>query len=160
MQQYTLTKNALQKAKTIFATGDLQALVFFLQKYKLNEYQQDFIVLQAAWNDFHKKEIAHLIDREDTKKAHLYHSFSEFLKLLETNASLPSSFYLPPKNTALPLANGVLLGREKELTAIHESLQQDNAFVMVQGFGGLGKSTVLLHYCYMDKYEGEYPKKL
>ena len=160
MQQYTLTKNALQKAKTILATGDLQALVSFLQKYNLNEYQQDFIVLQAKWNDFHKKEIAHLIDREDTRKAHLYHSFSEFLKLLETNPSLPFSFHLPPKNTALPLANGVLLGREKELTAIHKALQQDNAFVMVQGFGGLGKSTVLLHYCYMDKYEAEYPEKL
>lgn len=160
MQQYRLTINALQKANAILATGDLQALIAFLQKYKLNAYQQDFIVLQAKWNDFHKKEIAHLIDREDTQKAHLYHSFSEFLKLLETNPSLPSSFYLPPKNTALPLAKGVLLGREKELTAIHEALQQDNAFVMVQGFGGLGKSTVLLHYCYMDKYEAEYPEKL
>lgn len=160
MQQYTLTKNALQKAKTILATGNLQTLIAFLQKYKLNEYQQDFIVLQAAWNKHEQNNMRGIVDSRDVTQNQLYDKFLSFLALLETNPSLPSSFHLPPKNTALPLAKGVLLGREKELTAIHKALQQDNAFVMVQGFGGLGKSTVLLHYCYMDKYEAEYPEKL
>ena len=160
MQQYTLTKNALQKAKTILATSGLKALISFLQKYKLNEYEHDFIALQTQWNVYYKKTLHDVIDREDKTGNRLIEQFLDLLNLLTENILFPSSFHLPPKNTALPLANGVLLGREKELTAIHEALQQDNAFVMVQGFGGLGKSTVLLHYCYMDKYEAEYPEKL
>lgn len=160
MQQSTLTKNALQKAKTILATGDLKALISFLQKYKFNEYEHDFIALQTQWNVYFKDKLHDIIDAGDKTGNRLIKQFIDFLNLLAENVPLLSPFHLPPKNTALPLANGVLLGREKELTKIHEALQQDNAFVMVQGFGGLGKSTVLLHYCYMDKYEAEYPEKL
>jgi len=59
----------------------------------------------------------------------------------------------PYLKTVLPMNSNYFCGRDREITEIHENLQQTN-FLVLHGIGGIGKSELAKHYA--TAFSGEY----
>ena len=44
-----------------------------------------------------------------------------------------------------------IIGREKELNDIDDKLKDPNALLLINGIGGIGKSTIASYYLYIQK---------
>ncbi len=52
--------------------------------------------------------------------------------------------------------NNYLIGRKNELHSLHQSLQKDTSITLLNGMGGIGKTTLALFYCNSPKFKATY----
>lgn len=87
----------------------------------------------------------------DTEKR--YDNCDELLEIIEPYIQ---SFQQqkPYLKTVLPMSNNYFCGRDREISEIHEILQNRTNFLILHGIGGIGKSELAKHYA--EKYSKNY----
>ncbi len=61
-----------------------------------------------------------------------------------------------PQQLTSTLGKDNIIGREKELKAVSQRLNSDNALLLINGIGGIGKSTLASYYLHSQKDQFDY----
>jgi len=61
-----------------------------------------------------------------------------------------------PKQLTIKLGKDTIIGREKELKEIAELLNNSNSLLLINGIGGIGKSTIASYYLHSQKEKLDY----
>jgi DNA replication protein DnaC len=132
-----------------------QALERLLNLVKV-EHKQEVTLLLANYNAHERgvmegtqKKDATLIPRTNKAIIAICNEYAPSAK--------PKTFAEPPILDNLPLdKDGYLLGRKAALEQLHTSLQSKNILTLVNGMGGIGKSTLASFYANFPTYKAAY----
>jgi tetratricopeptide (TPR) repeat protein len=134
------TKQALKRLKILVDTDNQSRVILLLARF--NAHQK---MINEGTQDLDNK-IINQINKE-------------ILLICEECGGVYTTqkFPLPPILDNLPLdAEGYLLGRKAALEQLHTSLQSKNILTLVNGMGGIGKSTLASFYANFPKYRATY----
>ena len=85
----------------------------------------------------------------------IYKSLKEYIQLL-LEKGLATPYQSIPSQLTSKLGKSTIIGREKELKEINKLLNHSNALLVINGIGGVGKSTIASHYLDSQKNKLDY----
>ena len=144
-----IVKDLLEKGETKRALKRLLTLV-------TEKHEQDVILLLANFNA-HERDVIEGTQEKDTRLiARTNKAIIAICDKYESSTK-PKIFAEPPILDNLPLdKDGYLLGRKVALEELHTALQGQGILTLVNGMGGIGKSTLAAFYANFPKYRAVY----
>ncbi len=155
-KQLLLSITTMQQVINLITNGETLAALKRLEKLVSGEDKNTVIALMGQFNHYQNDLINGIRERDDSVITRINRaalSICERYQSIEREQNLP----YPTQLGNLPLdSEGYLLGRKAALQELHIALQQKSIITLVNGIGGIGKSTLANFYAHFPLYKDAY----
>ena len=143
-------------ARELLAKGDFEKAFAILRPAVPAAMQDDLLTLEGSFNGVKEAHLVRGLAFEKYQETTNGIRYSLFDLLQRIENQIPKSSSSNPRHFTKVPHPGYVVGRDGFLKKLHHALTEEGDAALVQGLGGIGKTTVALAYAHHPEYAAAY----